>query len=295
MRTDSRAKKHLLVPQFFDRLADASLESLVDLPDVDAQHLANVLRARIGDLVTISDGAGHWCRAQVANIVNGRVALAIDVDSMVFSPRREHIHLYIGLAKPKVFGLAIQKATELGVSTITPIITDRCNAKDVKKLVDPTANESQSRVHRWQENIRQAARQSENLWLPQIECPQGFGIALGEAIAASSGPNITDERVVAHPTGQAWADYMRGSTMLKKAGSQQAVSNIVRTSLWIGPEGGFTHDELSALKEHGFSDVSIHYNVLRVETATVAAIALISLRNSTQFASEATAEGTRDH
>jgi|GEM_PF-3580489 len=265
-----KKKKYLVVPGFFDAPSSSPERAL---SDVDSGHLLQSLRVRVADYIAISDGAGRCCDTHVVRVENRRVFVSIDEGTE--REVAEHlpcVTLYIALAKPKIFSLAVQKATELGIKRIIPIITDRCNEKAVRKLVSEDSMEALSRLARWQEIARQAARQSENPWLPEIFIPSLFESALGGFQGDAQYAHL-----VADPTGISWDSYIASSdrnTPSKKA------QNF---SIWIGPEGGFSESELSAMRTRAISIVCIHRNVLRVETAVIVATTLVSLRNGTLF------------
>lgn len=279
MRRSQHKRKHLVIPGFFDHGNDGVERTL---PDIDSAHLLQSLRLRMDDCVSIADGAGRRCVATVTGIENRHVVVTIQENSEIYSPRKEYIDLYLALAKPKAFQVAIQKATELGVRRIFPILSERCNEKDGVKLTQEASKEYRAKSARWREICRQAARQSENSWLPEVMVPQLFPSALSNCQIEASDATSTREYIVAHPSGVDWTDYISQPTDRIDAGTGEIRAQLV-SAVWIGPEGGFSDMEIDSMKEKRFANVRIHYNVLRVETAVVVAITLLSLRNRVLF------------
>lgn len=200
----------------------------VDVSDADLHHVFRVLRARDGETITITDGAGRW-RSCVAS------GGAIVPDGAVVVEQRRTEPLTIACAIPKRDRpeWIVQKLTELGVGAIVLIHA----ARSVVRWDDDRADRHLDKLRTV---AREALQQSRGVWLPAIDGPVAAGEVLPVAVAAEPGgrPLEGGDRFVA-----------------------------------IGPEGGWTADELALAR----GTVSLGDTVLRVETAALAAAARIAL------------------
>lgn len=208
-----------------------------------AHHLLNVLRLRRGDSITLFDGHGQEAEAQILQ-AHRRNGCHVRVDQ-VRSINREsplEIHLLQALARGDRFDMVVQKATELGVQTITPLLTERTE----RSL--PSADK---RLRRWREIIVSACGQCGRNHIPVINPP----IALTDLTPQA------DCRLVSAPEAE-----------LRLAAVEPSGSAI---ELLIGPEGGLAPVELDWCSNHGFDRIGLGPRILRTETAGLAAIAAL--------------------
>jgi 16S rRNA (uracil1498-N3)-methyltransferase len=217
----------------------------VEIHGAGFHHLARVLRARRGDRVVLFDGAGREADAVVESI--GDDALVLEVAA----PREAitggvSITLLVGLLKGEKMDWVVQKATELGVARLVPVVTDRA----VVRLDEARAG---ARLARWARIAAEAARQSRRADVPEIATP----VTLAEALAAAP-PHAL--RILCHE-GEA----------APLAGALRPTPELV---IGVGPEGGFAPDEVTAARDAGFSVVGLGPRVLRAETAALAALAI---------------------
>jgi 16S rRNA (uracil1498-N3)-methyltransferase len=207
------------------------------LSDKDIHHLARVLRLRVGELVSASDGRGgyrlcEWAGAAAAGA--GRHLAPLESPS--YEPQPEPtLTVAFALTKGEHPGLAVQKLTEAGVDRVVVMITDRCVARwDI--------GSSEKQMERLREVARAAAMQSRRCWMPSVEGPVEF------------------RRLVAGtPNGLALA--VPGAAPL----------TLATPTVLIGPEGGWSDAELAAVAEQ----VGLGPHVLRAETAALAAGVLL--------------------
>jgi 16S rRNA (uracil1498-N3)-methyltransferase len=222
-----------------------------------AEHLGRVLRAEPGQLYELSDGERVWLgrieRVSLAKNGRSRIDFAL-VESIPASAPRLHIELLLSLVKFDRFEWCLEKAAELGASTIIPLTAVRTD----KALVAAAAK----RHARWKKILLESAQQSRRLKPPELES----AIAPARAFAASSAAIkiLLSERLGAPPLRE----------VLRKA-AQQHAAGIASVAVAIGPEGGWTGDEFASARAGGFLEVSLGGNILRTETAVLAALAIL--------------------
>jgi 16S rRNA (uracil1498-N3)-methyltransferase len=208
-----------------------------------ADHLVRVLRARVGEDFDIATGQSVR-RGRITSLKPDRVEF--DLAEIISTPPLAEITLVLAIYKFDRMEWAIEKCTELGVSRIIPLIARRTDSH--------LATASTKRVDRWQRIARQAAEQSRRATPPEISTP----FKLSEALNLSQPLRI----VLAESEEQ---------TLLHDVLPPQTSNGI---ALAIGPEGGWTEDELQAFQQSGWISASLGNTILRAETAAIAAIAV---------------------
>src|SRR5437763_4870904 len=149
----------------------AFTDQIVTLGTDEARHLRDVLRLQSADEVYVFDGAGREFRCRVANVGRNDVELVVDVEVEPAKPESQlQLKLCVALLKGEKFDLVVQKATELGVSEIVPLITRHADIH----LRD--ANDAAKRVSRWQRIALEAAKQSGRAFVPEISAPIAFEV-----------------------------------------------------------------------------------------------------------------------
>jgi 16S rRNA (uracil1498-N3)-methyltransferase len=231
------------------QLAQAVGERVALSPE-QSHYLIDVLRLAPGDPLELFDGQGARWAAQLALDPQGRPELQLikqadqprDVD-------RVYLTLAQSLIKADKFELVIQKATELGCRRIIPLAAER----SVVKLDE---ERGQSKVARWQKIAEEAARQCGRADIPSIEEPQVWN-----RLYTQASPMTKIRAVVLDP---------RAPLRLREA--VQGESAVLLT---VGPEGGFSDQELARAEENGFVRASLGPLILRAETAGLAALAVV--------------------
>jgi 16S rRNA (uracil1498-N3)-methyltransferase len=225
--------------------------SAVALDPDETSHLARVLRLRPGDEAFVFDGCGREYRCAFLTIEDNRAQLEIkdELANEVESP--VDIALAQALAKGEKFDLAVQKATELGVSSIIPLLTEHADVK----LSD---ERFEKRLERWRRISLEALKQSGRRKLVDISPPMTLKEFLESQSAGSCALLVFSER---------------GGAAIKTA-LLDAVDKKSAAAL-VGPEGGWSADELKLMSERGASAVTLGPRILRTETAAIVAIALI--------------------
>jgi 16S rRNA (uracil1498-N3)-methyltransferase len=207
------------------------------------RHLARVLRLRVGDEVTLFDGAGHEIEARVVTTDAHGTRLALGARRAVVLPGRPVVLLQ-ALPKADRMDLVVQKTTELGVSRIQPVLTERTVAE----------GRGEARLGRWRTIAQEAARQCGRADLPTLDEPRPLAEVLAQRWAGTRLVAWEEDRAL--PLSHAIAGDAEAATLL------------------IGPEGGFTAAEVAAARAAGFQVVGLGPLVLRSETAAIVAVAL---------------------
>lgn len=232
-------------------IADRWTENSATLLDAQAQHLARVLRAQIGqefDIVT-------------ENAVRRGVIEQVAADAVEFSLHEEveaaeslPLIVVLSIVRFERMEWAIEKLTELGVRRIIPVIAQRSE----KHL----ALASAKRVERWRKITRESAQQSRRSGVPEISDPMSVVDCIAESKNALRLLLSEQER-----TQSLWESLM---TTARDATASREIYAA------IGPEGGWTPAELSSFAEAGWQSVSVGPNILRTETAAIAVGSLVS-------------------
>lgn len=219
----------------------------VRLPDAGAYHLARVLRMRAGAAVSVFDGGGSEFLAEIASVQGDEVTVKLlePAQSARESPLK--ITLVQGVSRSERMDWTLQKATELGVSAIAPVLTSR----SVVRLDD---KQSAKKQQHWRGIVIGACEQCGRARVPAVASPT----ALRTYFATVKKEGL---RLVLSPTAPA---SLAGLASLP-----------TKVELLIGPEGGLEDEELNAAHAAGFTPVRLGPRVLRTETAAVAALAVL--------------------
>jgi 16S rRNA (uracil1498-N3)-methyltransferase len=204
----------------------------------EARHLAKVLRAKPGDRVTLFDGSGRSWEARVATIGRGEVALEVGEPRESPPVRPPAITLAVALPKGERQKWLVEKLTELGVARLVPLVTER-----------GVAAATAGAIERLERGVIEACKQCGRDRLMDIAAP----LTVAEIVAATPAGSVG---IVADPAGGP----------LDGIGWRQAEQVIGL----VGPEGGFTAEELASATAAGWPQVALGAHVLRIETAAVA-------------------------
>jgi len=221
-----------------------------------AEHLGRVLRAEPGQLYELSDGERVWLgrieRVVLAKQGRSRVDFSL-VEPVPAHEPRLRIELLLSLVKFDRFEWCLEKATELGATTIIPLAAARTD----KPLIAAASN----RHARWEKILLESAQQSRRLRPPRLDTV----IVPDKAFNASSAAVkiLLSER----------PDMPSLRNVLAATPHPSSTTGVSTVALAIGPEGGWTDDELAAARAAGFVEASLGENILRTETAVIAAMA----------------------
>ena len=214
-----------------------------ELPEAQAHYIGRVLRHAVGDAVQLFDGSGREYLGELAEVGKKSVRGELHgcVAGLAESPLR--IHLGQGLSRGERMDWAIQKATELGASEITPIISARCEVR----LKDERADK---RMMHWRQVAISACEQCGRSVLQMLHPPLELEAWLQQIEA--------DLKLVLHPVAEPWASHTPPRSL----------------AFLIGPEGGLSDAEVDQARGAGFEAARLGPRVLRTETAPVVALSV---------------------
>jgi len=227
-------------------IADTWTQTHAALTGAQAQHLARVLRAEPGQVFDVVAG-GHLHRAEITSVKDDEVLFLLHEE--MSSESALPLHLLLAVFKFDRFEWAVEKATELGVARITPVLARRTE----KHL----AQSSAKRVERWRRIAIEAAQQSRRSDVPAIDDP----LTLKAALAAT----VATRKILLAETE---AETPLAAVLAADKGSD--------TVLAIGPEGGWTPDEMALFAAQQWHSVTLGPRILRAETAAIAGLAIAS-------------------
>lgn len=218
----------------------------------DVNHIKNVLRLVEGKEIFINDRQGNDYKCIIETMDNDVIKTRIAEKLVTNSEPPVHTVLFQSLIKGEKMEFVIQKSVEIGVTTIIPMMTERC----VVKL--ETEKKLQSRIDRWQKIAESAAKQSKRGIVPQVMMPLTMKDTLAYAKAHLACACIPYENEHSH--------HLKGFLAHKKVES---------IGIFIGPEGGFTDAEVALAMQHDVSPVTLGKRILRSETAGLVTLANI--------------------
>lgn len=221
----------------------------VTLSERESRHAVRVLRLAAGDPIEILDGEGRCLSCQVIRV--DRRGVVAEVLSRSVQPKPPVLHLAPALLKGWAMDLLLQKATELGATSLSPLITARTVVR-----VDPA--EAEAKVEGWRATMLEACKQCGNAWLPRIEAPaplDEFLVMRGSEILFAALLGREDALL----PGEALGNHWKPSAPL---------------TVLTGPEGDFTPQEQDALLAAGAVPITLGPRILRAETAVIAALAI---------------------
>ena len=222
-------------------IADTWTDTSASLTGEQALHLARVLRAQPGQIFdVVANGFLH--RAEVQRVSEAEVVFTLH-EELEVDPALP-VHLLLAVFKFDHLEWGIEKATELGAARITPVLARRTE----KHLAQAAAK----RVERWRRIVREASQQSRRTDVPDVEDPLPLKAALEHV-----GAEETEEE----------------NTL---AAALESASPGGSIALAIGPEGGWTADEMQMFRDSGWQHVTLGPRILRAETAAIAALAITS-------------------
>lgn len=222
-----------------------AIEPLVTVTGDEFHHSIRVVRARAGEEVELFDRAGSAARGVVETIERDRAVIRTG-EALPSRESSLDLHLAMAVIQLEKFELVLQKGTELGVKSFIPLVTER---------VELRPERYSGKMDRWEKIVFEAVKQCGRALVPKIEPPADF-----TDVIARSGTKLlfdADEPATGYPS---------------------PAERQPPTILLIGPEGGWTPDELRAARDHGVHFERLGPRRLRAETAAIAAVSVVASR-----------------
>lgn len=271
-------QRYFISPEWFH-------EDSVTIAGDDAHHLIRVMRAKAGDQVIVSDGVNREALVRIREPEKDRVVADI-VESLAMD-REPAVEVWIAQSLPKgdKMELVIQKGTEIGADRFVPFVSERT-------VVQLDAKKEGKRIERWQKIAKEAAEQAHRNRVPAVEAPLSWKQLLqlaGQTDAAwicyekENGLQLKQQIQEALSKGKA----IRIDTAERGNGEPEAegvlpaklqndgVNARIKLLLIIGPEGGFSEQEIAAAEAAGCRSVSLGRRILRTETAAMVGLTCI--------------------
>ena len=222
-------------------------EQTVTLGPDEARHLRDVLRLKAGDEVYVFDGRGREFHCIVSTSKRDAAELRIEAEVEPAKPESQlQLNLGVALLKGDKFDLVVQKATELGVTKLSPLITRYADIH----LRD--AGDATKRIARWQRIALEAAKQSGRAFVPEISLPVAF-----ENVEVEGGGVMFSER---------------DGESIESLPAARSITALV------GSEGGWADEEIENARARGFHVVTLGGRILRAETAAITVTVLLQHR-----------------
>lgn len=216
-----------------------SVETVVWVDEETRHHMAQVLRLRLGDALTLFNGDGYDYHGVVQQLERKALAIRIERSEQIFRESPLFLTFYVCLLKNETMDRVVQKAVELGVNEIVPVVCERMEWR---------GDEAKKRQH-WQGIIQASAMQCGRARLPTL-----LPFSRVEEVAQKS----HDVRWIFSPHHQ--------------AGKKSALERVQTAAVWVGCEGGFTPQEVDLAIESGWHVRQLGARVLRADTAAVVAL-----------------------
>ncbi|MFQ5454531.1 MAG: RsmE family RNA methyltransferase [Candidatus Zixiibacteriota bacterium] len=239
-------------PPLYYSKPEAINDDLIELGVKESHHAVRVMHHKRGDLIIVVDGLGNAYRGEIIQI-NHNKQVRIKVHSVVRNFGEPNIILTLagGLSTGTKFNTIIEKGTELGVKRFVPLLTEKSRIK----LDDP--KKSKAKIARYENITLAAIKQCRRSCLPEISAPISFEKYMQEI-------DVNDLSLIFHPS-----RYSRPLSDAIKS------TEVRRINIIIGPESGFSENEIISAKERGVKPISLGSRILRTETAGPVTCALI--------------------
>jgi 16S rRNA (uracil1498-N3)-methyltransferase len=237
--------------RFFIEKIDPEAETCT-LTGQEARHIYKVLRMEPGDPLILSDRQGRQYQARIDSISRQQVQVKLEKSLPVLTASPLDLTICHALLKPRVMDLLIEKISELGVTRLLPFISSRT-------VLRPDAAQAKAKMRHWQAVAQSAAKQSERPAPLSIEPIRGFEEILNQLQTETGCKLILWEE----------EEFIDLKCLLKASAAQTHFIGM------IGPEGGFTENEVDLARAAGFASASLGRRILRAETAGIALAALM--------------------
>ncbi|OON92836.1 MAG: hypothetical protein ATN32_01890 [Candidatus Epulonipiscium fishelsonii] len=216
----------------------------------DYNHIINVFRLKMNDKLLINDRHGNEFTCIITSVEKLSLVATIEDKFILSTEPKTKVTLFQSLIKPEKMEFVLQKSVELGVYQIIPLITERC-------VIKLDSSKMENKVNRWKKIIEAAAKQSGRNLIPEIKLPVKFNKIIDYV-------NETDLNIIPYEK--------ETQVSLKTILRENIETNI---NVVIGPEGGFTEEEINQVKINNFNCATLGKRILRSETAALTVISNI--------------------
>ncbi|RUO38060.1 16S rRNA (uracil(1498)-N(3))-methyltransferase [Pseudidiomarina aestuarii] len=216
------------------------------LSDDAANHVGRVLRMQVGDPLQLFTGNGYLYTAVITTVSKKSVTVEVNDQQMVTNESPIAVHLGQAISRGDRMDFVLQKSVELGVTSITPLFTERCGVK-------LSGDRLEKKVQQWQKIVIAACEQSGRARVPTVHHPVTLAAWFAQLEPAL---RLTLDPYAQRP--------LREMELIDR-----------KVQLVIGPEGGFTEEEVALTAAHDFIPVKLGPRVLRTETAALAALSVL--------------------
>jgi len=231
---------------------------MLTLRGAESHHARDVLRMRVGEKLVLFNGRGREITAEITDLEDDEIRLR-KLHEAEMPPLLCRIVLGQAIPKGKNMELIVQKAVEIGAAEIAPIISDRT-------IVQVDSENAEQKQSKWQQIAIEAAKQCGQNWLPRVRTPkklaQLFSVASDESfdlrLIGSLQPDAQHLKKILGAYSSEHDDRLRSVLML------------------VGPEGDFTPAELALARQHGCQPITLGPIILRVETAAIYCLSVLS-------------------
>jgi 16S rRNA (uracil1498-N3)-methyltransferase len=249
------------MPKIFFPIVNLS-ENPLSIKGEKARYLATVLRCVTGDELIVFNGRGNCLRTRILKISRKEVFAEVLREFDCNMESSLDIILVQGLLKGRKMDMIIQKATELGVREFQPVITQRSQLRDTRK------------VARWRKIAEESSEQSGRSFVPIIHEPMGFNDFLSSLTVGTS-PGALKGYIFYEEGGMRISETVSETVKEMKRGKRGITEKGDRFLVVIGPEGGFTREEIMDAENRGLIVITLGKRILRAETAAIAATTLV--------------------
>jgi 16S rRNA (uracil1498-N3)-methyltransferase len=239
------------IPRIYQAANQLSIGQIVELDEDGAAHIGRVLRMGTGEQISLFCGDGHDYLAEISQSSKKNVSVKVLSSTVNHSESPLDLHLGQVISRGDRMDFTIQKSVELGVTTITPLFSERCGVK-------LSGDRLEKKIQQWQKIAISACEQSGRSVVPTVRAAMDVNQWCQETSNAL--------KLNLHPRA---AHGINGLTVLGDG-------NKVR--LLIGPEGGLSEQEIAMTEQFAFTDVLLGPRVLRTETAALTAITALQLK-----------------
>ena len=233
---------------------DAIVPPSITMPPSLQAHLRDSLRLELGEQILVCDGQGTRHLMELTRVTKQELAGRILSSSQEPPHTAPRLRLIQALLKGEKMDWVIQKATELGVSEIVPL-------QSRHTIVQLRPERLEAQLARWQRIALEAAQQSEQWHVPAITRPQSVAECLASGSASALSLILTERR-----------DGQSLNAMTLPAGGNESVA------LMIGPEGGWSKEEVAQAEQSGHTLITLGPHILRAETAAIVAVGILQSR-----------------